>query len=57
MTAPTRPRILIGGIGNIFLGDDAFGVVVAQQLLQQPWRVGVSSVGGSPVQAARFSLN
>jgi hydrogenase maturation protease len=28
----THPRILIAGIGNIFLGDDAFGVLVAQQL-------------------------
>ena len=27
-----RPRILIAGIGNIFLGDDAFGVEVAQRL-------------------------
>ncbi|MBS1811093.1 MAG: hydrogenase maturation protease [Acidobacteria bacterium] len=28
-------RILIAGIGNIFLGDDGFGVAVAQQLLQR----------------------
>ncbi|HTU92199.1 MAG TPA: hydrogenase maturation protease [Gemmataceae bacterium] len=28
----TQPRILIAGIGNIFLGDDAFGVEVAQRL-------------------------
>src|SRR4051794_37928486 len=26
------PRILIAGIGNIFLGDDAFGVEVATRL-------------------------
>jgi len=31
-----RPRILIAGIGNIFLGDDAFGVEVAQRLAQRP---------------------
>jgi hydrogenase maturation protease len=31
-----RPRILIAGIGNIFLGDDAFGVEVAQRLLRRP---------------------
>jgi hydrogenase maturation protease len=31
----TRPRILVAGIGNIFLGDDAFGVAVAQRLLQR----------------------
>ena len=30
-----KPRILIAGIGNIFLGDDAFGCEVAQQLLRQ----------------------
>lgn len=30
-TAP-KPRILVAGIGNIFLGDDGFGVEVAQQL-------------------------
>jgi hydrogenase maturation protease len=27
-----RPRILVAGIGNIFLGDDGFGVEVARQL-------------------------
>src|SRR4051812_37917749 len=32
-SAPTlAPRILIAGIGNIFLGDDAFGVEVARRL-------------------------
>ena len=29
------PTILIAGIGNIFLGDDAFGVEVAQRLARQ----------------------
>jgi hydrogenase maturation protease len=29
-----RPRILIAGIGNIFLGDDAFGVEVVRRLSQ-----------------------
>jgi hydrogenase maturation protease len=28
----SRPRILIAGIGNIFLGDDAFGVEVVRRL-------------------------
>ena len=28
----TRPRILIAGIGNIFLGDDGFGSEVARRL-------------------------
>ena len=30
------PRILVAGIGNIFLGDDAFGSEVAQRLLRRP---------------------
>jgi hydrogenase maturation protease len=33
----TRPRILVAGIGNIFLGDDAFGSEVAQRLLRRSW--------------------
>jgi hydrogenase maturation protease len=31
------PRILIAGIGNIFLGDDAFGVEVVQRLTERTW--------------------
>jgi hydrogenase maturation protease len=31
------PRILIAGIGNIFLGDDALGVEVVQKLAQRAW--------------------
>ena len=31
------PRILIAGIGNIFLGDDAFGVEVVQRLAERTW--------------------
>jgi hydrogenase maturation protease len=30
-------RILIGGIGNIFHGDDAFGVEVANRLMNEPF--------------------
>jgi hydrogenase maturation protease len=30
------PRLLVAGVGNIFLGDDAFGVEVAQRLAQRP---------------------
>jgi hydrogenase maturation protease len=30
------PRILVAGIGNIFLGDDAFGSEVARLLLGRP---------------------
>lgn len=33
----TARRILIAGIGNIFLGDDGFGVAVAQRLGRRSW--------------------
>lgn len=39
-----RPRILIAGIGNIFLGDDAFGVEVAQRLARRKLPDGVRVV-------------
>lgn len=32
---------LIGGIGNVFLGDDGFGVAVAQRLAERPQPPGV----------------
>lgn len=35
------PRILVAGIGNIFLGDDAFGVEVVRRLAQRTWPEGV----------------
>lgn len=31
----SAPRILVAGIGNIFLGDDAFGVEVVQRMLRR----------------------
>jgi hydrogenase maturation protease len=34
-------NILVAGIGNIFLGDDGFGVAVAQQLAARPQPDGV----------------
>ena len=40
----TPPRILIAGIGNIFFGDDAFGVEVARRLLAMPLREDVRVV-------------
>jgi hydrogenase maturation protease len=40
-TVVRSQRILIAGIGNIFLGDDAFGVEVAQRLSQRPQPDGV----------------
>ena len=35
------PRILVAGIGNIFLGDDAFGCLVVQAFVRRPMRAGV----------------
>src|SRR4051794_2122170 len=37
-------RVLIAGIGNIFFGDDAFGVEVARRLAQRPQPEGVRVV-------------
>ena len=37
----TQPRILIGCIGNIFLGDDGFGTEVARRLAGRPLPEGV----------------
>ncbi len=34
-------KVLIAGIGNVFLGDDGFGVEVATQLLARPQLAGV----------------
>ena len=34
-------RVLVAGIGNIFLGDDAFGSEVAQRLSADEWPDGV----------------
>jgi len=35
------PRILVAGVGNIFLGDDGFGVEVIHRLAQRPQPEGV----------------
>src|SRR5258708_5067996 len=37
-----HPRILIAGIGNIFLGDDAFGIETAMALIQRSQPEGVT---------------
>lgn len=34
------PRILVAGVGNVFRGDDAFGVEVARALLVRPQPAG-----------------
>jgi hydrogenase maturation protease len=36
-----RPRILVAGVGNIFMGDDAFGVEVARRLAERDLPAGV----------------
>lgn len=33
---PVSPRILVAGIGNLFVGDDGFGVEVARRLAESP---------------------
>ena len=38
------PSILIAGVGNIFLGDDAFGVEVVRALVARPLPEGVAVV-------------
>lgn len=37
-----NPTILIAGVGNIFLGDDAFGVEVVRCLAKRPLQEGIS---------------
>ena len=39
-----RGRVLVAGIGNIFLGDDAFGSELARRLLRDQWPEGVHVV-------------
>jgi hydrogenase maturation protease len=34
-------RVLVAGVGNIFLGDDAFGVEVVRELARRPLPAGV----------------
>jgi hydrogenase maturation protease len=43
-TNASAPAILVAGIGNIFLGDDGFGVEVAQRLSQRTFPEGVRVV-------------
>lgn len=39
-----NPRILVAGIGNIFLGDDAFGVEVVKRLMAKGLPPGIEVV-------------
>ncbi len=43
-TAPAGPRVLVAGIGNIFLGDDGFGVALAGRLATRELPAGVEVV-------------
>lgn len=40
----SKPRVLIAGVGNIFLGDDAFGVEVARRLAARDLPEGVTVI-------------
>jgi hydrogenase maturation protease len=42
-SAPHEPRILVAGIGNVFLGDDGFGVAVARRLASRALPPGVEA--------------
>jgi hydrogenase maturation protease len=42
--APARGRILVAGIGNVFLGDDGFGVALASRLGRRTLPPGVEVV-------------
>jgi hydrogenase maturation protease len=42
--APAPPRVLVAGIGNVFLGDDGFGVAVAERLAERALPDGVDVV-------------
>jgi hydrogenase maturation protease len=37
-----NPRVLIAGVGNIFFGDDGFGVHVVRRLLNRTWPASVT---------------
>ena len=41
---PAGPRVLVAGIGNVFLGDDGFGVALAGRLARQRLPAGVEVV-------------
>jgi hydrogenase maturation protease len=43
-------RVLVAGIGNIFLGDDGFGVAVAQELLRR------GSLGAEDVKVGDYGI-
>jgi hydrogenase maturation protease len=38
------PRVLVAGIGNVFLGDDGFGVALVERLAERPLPPGVEAI-------------
>lgn len=44
MTESASPRVLVAGIGNVFLGDDGFGPEVVRRLDPVAWGPGVRVV-------------
>jgi hydrogenase maturation protease len=51
-TPPKQARILIAGIGNIFMGDDGFGVEVVKRLMER----GLPSVAAGEVKIVDFGI-
>ena len=59
--APRRatgaPRMLVAGIGNVFLGDDGFGVALAGRLARRALRgASTSSTSGSAAWTSRYAM-
>jgi hydrogenase maturation protease len=44
LDTPAGPRVLVAGIGNVFLGDDGFGVEVVRRMSGRPTPPGVDVV-------------
>ena len=44
--APSRPGLLILGIGNVLMGDDGVGVHTAMRLQREAWPDGVTVIDG-----------
>jgi hydrogenase maturation protease len=44
LARPDAPRILVAGVGNVFLGDDGFGVALADRLARRELAAGVEVV-------------
>jgi hydrogenase maturation protease len=42
--APRGPRVLVAGVGNVFLGDDGFGVALAGRVARRDLPAGVAVV-------------